>query len=333
MISFNDKIRGKLITYFIHKLDVKPHKTGWLIRGTCPDCGATKKFGVNIYTNWTHCFKCEFKKQPLRLLMQLENLTTFPATFKFLESFHEAELTEKVPELLTAKKSTLPESYKLISIGTSTVAKIAQRYMKKRGYNLMYLSMKGVGYCTSGKYAHRIIIPYYENGEVVYFNAREFINTGFRHLNPDVDEFGLGKSMLIYNVDCLKIYKRVYMLESATNSLTMGDRAFGIGGKVASDYQISKIIRSPAKEVVIILDPDAYYESLKAGLKLVLHKKVKVVKLPKVPDGKGKFKDVNDFGKLETLKYVKETPWQSYSMIYKEFIRTPKPSNFVLKAQ
>jgi hypothetical protein len=330
MITFNDKIRGKLITYFIHKLEVKPHKTGWLIRGTCPDCGARKKFGVNVYTNWAHCFKCEFKKQPLRLLMQLESLTTYSSTFKFLETFHEADLNQKTPELLETKKSNLPESYKLISIGTSQVAKLAQSYMRKRGYNLMYLTMKGVGYCTKGKYANRIIIPYYKNGEVAYFNAREFINTGFRHLNPDVDQFGTGKSMLIYNVDCLKIYKRVYLVESATNALTLGDRAFGIGGKVPSDYQISNIISSPVKEVVILLDPDAYYEAIKAGLKLVAHKKVKVIKLPKVAKG-DKFKDVNDFGKKETLKFVKETPWQNYSMIYKEFIRTKKPVNFVLK--
>lgn len=327
MNRFNEDISGKLITYFQQKLGVREHHTGWWRQGTCPECGKEKKFGINILMNRSNCFSCAYRPRPFNLMLKLEGLKTYREGYNFLKAFDSTFYTESKIELLETKQTELPESFRLLSLGNSNVAKIARRYMENRGFNIFNLTMKGVGYCTQGRYAFRIIIPFYERGALVYFNAREFINTGQSHLNPGTDEFGIGKAMLMYNADALYIYRRVYLVESAINALTLGDRAFTIGGKISSDYQVSDILKSPCREVVIILDPDAEYEALKLGMTLVNHKRVKVILLPKIKSKKDpeKFLDINNLGKKRVMEIVHKTPWQSHLDLYKVFINTPKP--------
>lgn len=326
-MAFNTDILGRMQTYFEQRLGVKKHRTGWLRAGMCPDCGKKGKFGINLITNRTNCFSCSYRGKPLKIIMKLENLETYSQVFKYLGAFESAELFDGgTTELLFTKKNILPESFKLIGLGTSEVSRMARNYLKKRGFDITKLMMKGVGYCTRGKYAFRIIFPFYEKGNLVYFNAREFINTGFRFLNPNAEDFGTGKSLLIYNIDSIHIYQQIYLVESITNAETLGDRAVAIGGKIPSDYQMSRILSSKVKRVVVILDPDAYWEALKAGLKFVQHKKVKVINIPRIPSDKDptKFKDVNDLGKKFIAELVRNTPWQTYHDIYKAYIQTPR---------
>ena len=99
-------------------------------------------------------------------------------------------------------------------------------------------------------------------------------------------------------------------MESATNALTWGDSAFGIGGKVLSDYQFGEIIKSPCEEVIIILDPDAIAWAIKAAMKLVFHKRVKVVQLDNDDD-------VNSIGKDKTKEYIKKFNWVAYKDLMK----------------
>jgi len=47
-----------------------------------------------------------------------------------------------------------------------------------------------IGYCESGKYKNRIILPSYnENGELNYFTARDFYDySNKKYLNPTFDK-------------------------------------------------------------------------------------------------------------------------------------------------
>lgn len=321
-MSYNNQTNDQLATYFMDKLGVRPTSTGWLRRGTCPSCEADGKFGVNIWLNRTNCFKCGYHPRPKDLVMKLEDLDSYNDFNNYIGTFDGTELLDRPVELIKQKFGNLPESYKLIGISDSRYGKMAEKYLKGRGFDITELMLKGVGYCTSGKYRGRIITPFYEDGKIVYFNARKFMDVGDKHKNPSMEDFGIGKSLLIYNVDSLKIYKRTYLVESATNALTLGDRAFALGGKTASQYQISKIIKSPTEEVVIILDLDAYWDSLKLALKLAPHKKVRVVKMPTKDD-------VNDYGKKKTLKVMKKSKILSYKEVYRLYINEPKPEHYL----
>lgn len=309
-MKLNREIYNKLAAYFKQRLGMFDYKSGWM-KGDCPMCGKSLKYGVNISQNRTNCFSCTYNERPLFVVMKIENLQNIPQTFNYLGTFEGATYLETPQEYLEEKDAKLPEGYKLLSIGNSRIAKLARNYMKNRGFNILSLSMKGVGYCTKGDYMGRIILPFYEKGKLVYFNARKFIDSGPKFKNPSLEEFGVGKNLLIYNVDALAIYKRINIVESITNSLTLGDSTISLGGKIMSAYQTSKILRSPVKEVVIILDSDAYEYAIKAALAISPHKKVKLVRMPENLD-------VNDIGKKETLKIIKQHKFLTYQEVLKE---------------
>lgn len=324
MKQLNSTIVNKMAAYFMDKLRVVPHNTGWLRQGTCPACSKEKKYGINLWMNRSNCFSCGYHPTPMSLLIKLEGLNTFNDAMRFINAFEGAEYLDRAMPVMERKEVKLPESFTLLAFGDSRMGNIARNYMKKRGYSIQQLTMKGVGYCTTGPYAHRIIIPFYSRGELIYFNARQYIMLGSKHKNPNIEEFGIGKAQVTYNVDALHIYSKVYILESATNCLTLGDNAMGTGGKIISDYQRSVILRSPCKNLVIILDPDAKYEAYKQGMELVNHKRVKVVEIPEEYKGKSN-PDVNDLGKKITKEFEKKTPWSTYKDLYKRFLQLPKP--------
>lgn len=330
MSEINFKVAGKLSAYFKQKLGVRQHKTGWLRQGVCPSCGKQKKYGVNISINRTNCFSCGYNKKPLDLLMILEGIQTFTEAYNFLDAFEGADYLETPIEFLKETAGDFPESYKLIILGKSTMGDIARRYLKNRGYDVTKLAMNGVGYCTRGRYEGRIIIPYYEAGKLIYINARQFIDLGGpKHKNPEIEEYGIGKSMVIYNVDCLNIYRSCYLLESATNALTLGERAFSIGGKMISNYQLTKVLKSPCKTIIIILDPDARWEAINLAIQIIQHKGVRLVMLPMIlKPGTDKYMDVNDWGKKSKRKlmgFIRETGYITQSELFQMLYSEERP--------
>lgn len=322
MKAFNNDINQKIATYFMDRLDCRQASTGWLRAGTCPHCEEVGKYGVNVWLNRTNCFKCGYHQKPIDVIMAIEGFQGINEFNKFIDAFEGADLLDKPVEFLHEKVGNLPESYKLIVFGDSLFGKLARKYLRGRGYNINKLALRGIGYCTQGSYKGRIITPFYENGFLVYFNARKFIEVGDKHKNPKTEEFGIGKSLIMYNVDCLHLYNRVFLVESATNALTLGDRSFAIGGKQISKYQLSKIIKSPCKEVVIILDRDAYWYSLKLALDLIPHKRIRVIKMPVG-------QDVNDIGKKKTMELIKKSKVLSYREVYELFLNEDRPIHFL----
>ena len=291
------------------------YRKGWM-KSDCPFCGGVLKFGVNLSRNRTNCFRCTYHKNPIYTVMEIEGIINYADAYIYIKAFEEAEYLETPVSLLEEKPAKLPESFKLLNFGSSRIGDMARNYMSHRGFDIDELSLKGIGYCTKGDFAFRIIFPFHERGLLRYFNARQFMEIGVKFKNPPIEEFGVGKNLLIYNVDVLNIYDKIEILESITNCLTLGDNATSIGGKIMSHYQMSKYMSSPVKKLVIILDPDAYHRALKTGLQFVYHKKIKVVKLPDEVD-------VNDLGKKETKKYIKATPYMNYKELYKLYINTP----------
>ena len=309
-MAYNKTLHSKIYSYFLQRLNLRKYRRGWL-KGNCPSCGAIDKFGVQMAQNRTNCFKCGFNKKPLNVISFVENHSTYEETRNFLGVFEGVEYYEAPVEIRKQKRVELPESYKLISLGNSTFSYICRNYLRNRGFSIPKLERAGVGYCITGEFALRIIIPYYINGKLVYYNARKVIDDDtVKFKNPPMDDVGIGKSLLIYNRDCLYTYKRVYMVESATNALTIGDMAFGIGGKTLSDYQFGDIVKSPCEEVVIILDPDAWGWAIKAAMKLVWYKRVKLVKLEDETD-------VNTIGRDKTFEFIKKSDWVNYNDLLK----------------
>lgn len=310
MAKLNKGVKYRLNTYFQKRMGFVNYRRGWL-KGDCPACNSEMKFGIHLSGNRTNCFKCGFRDSPIEVAMSNERIETLPEFFEFIKDVD--ELVYKEPEVIKWERKEnviLPESFRLINLGSGRMAEAARTYLKGRGFDITKLALRGVGYCTSGEYKGYIILPFYDNNKLIYFNARSYMFGGTKFHNPKVEDFGIGKSILLFNADALNLYDTVYIVESVMNAYTWGDNAIATSGKAISQHQLSRIIRSQVKRVVFLLDPDAYKEAIEFALKLVQFKKVKVVLLPND-------KDVNDLGKNKTMKYVFKTRYQSYNDLVK----------------
>lgn len=300
MARFNRQFKSRLKAYLVNRLGMFDYKHGWM-KGNCPACGKEFKFGVNISMNRTNCFVCGYRPNPLDMIMDVENLD-YQGTLNLLNKseFEGYEFKEEKLELKGRIDVYLPEGFKLLRQGDSQLARSARGYIAKRGFDVTRMSRKGWGYCNEGKYFGYIILPFYSDNQLSYFNARNFMSNGPKYNNPDTSVTGIGKSMVWYNRDALYMYKQVYILEGLFNAETIGDKAIASGGKSVSRYQINDVIKSPVERVVIILDPDAVDKAVELALKLMPLKRVKVVILP---DGE----DANSIGRKATMKLVYST--------------------------
>jgi len=306
---FNQETKGKLYAYFTKRLGLRPYTRGWL-KGDCPDCSRIDKFGVNISMNRTNCFVCGYHPIPIDLVIELEGLEVRAEAMKFLKIYEGAEYLEPVVKRIERVDLSFPEGFKNLRLGDSFLAKQARKYVEGRGFDPIEKAYQGWGYGTKGDYLGYIIIPFYMGGTLIYYNARKFMGTGPKYINPTIEEFGIGKSLLLYNIDALAIYSHIYMVEGVFNADTLGDNAIATGGKKISKYQISMMIKSKAIKYTLLLDPDAMEDSVKLAMSLSYHKKVRVVALP--DDN-----DVNDLGKKKTLKIVRKVGWMNYHELLK----------------
>ena len=311
-MKITQQFKNQLYNYFVKRLGAYNYRNGWLRVPICPYCHREQKMSINLNTYRTNCFRCNEHPSPAQMVMDIENLETYSELITFLRNgdFTELEFKEEKVELAEPKPIYLPESFKLINQGESHIAKITRNYLKHRGFDINELSKHGIGYCTEGDYFGYVILPFYSNGKLTYFNARLVIGNGPRYNNPPKSVTGLGKEFLIFNEDALELYNQVYICEGVFNALTIGERAIATMGKAVSRYQVNTLIKSPVKRFILLLDPDAKDKAIDLALKLVNFKSVKVVYLP---EGK----DCNDLGRKEVMKLVWATRYQDYQDLIK----------------
>ena len=306
--------KARLSAYFHKRLHIKDTKKGWM-KTQCPYCGREDKYGINISHNRTHCFRCGQSPTPISLLMYLEDFQTYTEVRTFLQANFEdvqaKSFTEEEYHIAEQVLMDLPEGYIRLGSGDdSEIGRIITKYVEHRGFAISYVRRMGWGYCTSGPLFGHLILPYFEQGKLIYYNARRVVGTGPRYNNPNTSATGIGKGFILYNADALVLYDKVYVCEGVINATTLSEQAISSGGKHLSRYQINQIITSPVEKVVIVLDPDAMDKAIDVALQLYPHKKVKVVQLPTG-------KDVNDIGRVEAMKIIRSTPYLQWDGLMK----------------
>lgn len=309
---YNKNFRSLLGAYFLAH-GFEDYRRGWL-KGpyfSCPFCGREGKLGVNPSTDFYHCFRCNSKGNLLDLVLILERLETFNEGLKVLEQYKDSgyRIKEERVELKQLAPMILPEGFRLLNQGTSQIAKSARAYIKKRGFDVDQVAKRGWGYATDPTHFGYLIIPYYQNHQIVYYNARNFLSNGPRYLNPEIGDSSLGKSQILYNEEALYMYKSVFLCEGVINATTISpERGICTAGKYLSAYQINKIIKSPVERVIICLDGDAIDKAIQLALELCMFKSVKVIEFPKD-------KDANDLGLKKTFKLIYNTRYLNYPQL------------------
>ncbi len=172
-------------------------------------------------------------------------------------------MPEEVDEVKRVyKKVYLPKefiSFKNVSQGLKLTPQFKQawNYIKKRNITDEMIEKFNIGFCYTGLYENGIIIPSYDTELTLnYFIARSYLSkTKLKYKNPEVQ-----KEIIIWNEHLINWEERLYIVEGAFDSIFVPN-SIPMLGKFMSDNLFKTIYTNAKKDIVIVLDPDAWNDA------------------------------------------------------------------------
>lgn len=203
------------------------------------------------------------------------------------------------------KKIRLPKEFISFKDGDERTLsyKEAFNYISERGHNIETLEKYNIGYCDTGKYENRIIIPSYDNkGELNYFTARTYVGNKLKYLNPV-----LPKMDLIVNGSNICWDSTIFVCEGMLDAISLYPllNVIPLLGKELPDYLYYILLKQVKGHICLILDPDAQknmYQIYKRLQTSHLKGRIRVVDLPGNADLSDIKRDFGQQGIAEILK-------------------------------
>ena len=156
----------------------------------------------------------------------------------------------------------LPKEYQPLynSSSTSVVANLVKKYLYERGLTDNDFIKYGIGYCTSGEYGGRVIIPSYsESNSLNYFVARTYDGNYYKYKNPEASKD------IIFFENLINFNLPVILCEGVFDAMAIRRNAIPILGKSLSKKLYSKLLTSPVSDIYIALDEDAQKRALEVS--------------------------------------------------------------------
>lgn len=304
--------------YVSDRYPIKRTTNGWWI-ADCPFCGKRGKFAFNFNWSRSKCWSCEWSESIVDMVMELEGLSYIQALREVMDASGEGV----DPALFEIERSAevseveLPFGYRpLLEGGGGVLGKRAVNYLIGRGFEPERLDAQGFGYVAErapegqDDYFGRIIMPIQQDGKLRYYIGRDYIGGFPKYMNPSKDNCGVGKDQVIYGADAFNRFKTAYVTEGIFNAMTLGDKGAATLGWSWSKDQLGWMLNSSCSLIVVLADPGFYSKAVKNALKLIDHKRVKVVDFDTLDHDE----DVNTLGAEKTMEFVNATPDLTYGM-------------------
>lgn len=243
----------------------------------CPICNhKNPKLIVNAKTGKYNCFTCHPAtkgKSPVSLLKKIGASNETVVEMKgYLGEFVKKE--DKIVSSVSIPKefiSVLDES------DNSLEKRQAVSYLKSRGINECDILKYNIGYCKTGKYKNKIIVPSYNSrGIINYFIARSFEKNAFKK----IDAPSCNKTEIIGLENTINWSVPVILCEGVFDAISIKRNAIPLFGKTIPKSVMMKLVQSQVKTVYLALDNDAIRESLDYAQQLLdLGKEVYLIEL------------------------------------------------------
>ena len=216
------------------------------------------KLEIDINTNhagenaW-HCWISDKKGRSISSLFKQLNLSK--EKFEQLERIVETT-RYRSQNTVTEKPTTvqLPEQYRPLWIKKLTPDyRNAIHYLSKRGITAFDILKYRIGYCESGEYSGKIIIPSYDAaGQLNYFVSRAFYKEDKqKHKNPKISKDIIGFEMFINWAE------PIILCEGSFEAIAIKRNAIPLFGKIIQPALQKKIIQEHVRDIYICLDADA----------------------------------------------------------------------------
>jgi DNA primase len=274
----------------------------------CPFCHHhKKKLQVNLDTQKWHCWTCNSKGRSVQSLLRRLHSDANQIQ-KIRNIYGDDDVTKYIAENEEAKL-VLPEEFRQLYIKPKSINPVYNKaiaYLRKRGIGVGEIVKYNIGYCESGLYGGRIIIPSYDgDGVLNYFIARSFYDdVGMKYKNPPVN-----RNVIVFE-NQINWNEPIVLVEGAFDSFSVRRNAIPILGKFIPKKLMEKIMLSGVKELSIILDSDAVSE----GVKYAHYFQKNGIRVKNIiPKGK----DIGEMGLRETLKMLKSSPESGWGDLVK----------------
>tara|TARA_R100001163_G_scaffold65027_1_gene60819 strand:- start:1477 stop:2415 length:939 start_codon:yes stop_codon:yes gene_type:complete len=246
---------------------------------TCPSCNHHKrKFSINLDKNAYKCWVCDYRGRNIRRLVRRfgsytqlqkwDSITDRSDLERFSDLFMEQQPTED------AQKLELPSEFvSLCSSSLPATATYAKRYLEKRGVTYEDIVKWKIGYCFSGEYRNRIVIPSFDSdGDINYFIARSYAGDSYKYKNPRASKD------ITFNELYIDWNKDLTMVEGVFDALVAGNAVPILGSTLRKGSKLLREIVRNDTPIYIALDPDAAKKERKV-IKTLLKYDVELYKI------------------------------------------------------
>jgi DNA primase len=250
----------------------------------CPRCAEDDKgdgkanLELNYNKGWFHCWSCGGSHN---MKGYVPYLIRRYGSNKILKDFLlvKPEFVEK-SEHGETHIMKLPEGFKLLHGCNTSQFKYSEAmgYLKNRRVGPDIIEHARLGFCATGKYANRIIVPSYDGeGNLNFFVGRAFTKWS----KPKILNEEAEKELIIFNEGLINWDSTIYLVEGPFDHLVTPN-SIPLLGKYISPYLFYMLQTNANANVVIVLDGDAYEDAKKLYQMLNVHNlrgRVKVVQL------------------------------------------------------
>lgn len=236
---------------------------------SCPFCHHHKpKLAINLSTGKWQCWKCSSRgKNIWSLVKKLDVPSYIKSELRDIlrsETFG-AGLDD--PDTEPPPVLQLPEEFIPLWIPNKSYSyKLARNYLTSRKVFLQHIKKYKMGYCESGLYRNRVLVPNYDStGRLNYFTGRDFTDSSsMKYLNSYVSKNIIGFENLInWN-------EPPVLVEGAFDAIAVGINSIPLYGKTIPRKLMSAILyEHKIPQVIMMLDADAVRDAAKQAQKLM----------------------------------------------------------------
>lgn len=250
--------------------------------GPCPHCHKDDKVAVNVEKKTFHCWVCQqyetawdehahvMRRRPvsgagglLKLVEWLEGTGPGESIQFVLDAVGHGDISELPDKLLLKRLAEALDSGRAPAINPPEGAQpilAPLPYMLRRGVTMKDVADYGLFWCSGGRYDNRLVFPVWEDGFLVYWQARAMYE---RHeaggkftkaLNPPRTPGAAVSSDVLMNLDVASQYPRVCLVEGPMDVVRTGPDSACTFGKKLHPRQVQKLLDRGVRAVDLMWD-------------------------------------------------------------------------------
>ena len=228
----------------------------------CPFCHHhKKKLQINLKTQKWHCWVCDAKGKRIQRLLKRLNVDSRKLK-KIYEIYGDDYVVYSKDTEEEQVELRLPNEFQsLLKVPKGKINPLYRKvldYAKSRNLSKEDIRKYNIGYCDSGHYANRIIIPSYDSdNRLNYFIARSvFTEEKFKYKNPPVS-----KNVIVFE-NQINWDEPITLVEGVFDAMAVKRNVIPLLGKFIPKKLNENIYKKGVSSINILLDEDAQDQAL-----------------------------------------------------------------------